>query len=84
MSATIINVIVQIVTGIIGGHAAGAGVKNASLGTTGNTIAGGIGGLASGQLLERSFLLSLARPVADLISDQSSNSWSAVGPGAPL
>jgi hypothetical protein len=51
VSATIINVIIQIVAGIIGGNAAVAGVKNASLGATGNTIAGAIGGLASGQLL---------------------------------
>lgn len=44
MSSAIINLIVQIVAGAIGGNAAGAGLKDMSLGTAGNTIAGAIGG----------------------------------------
>ena len=52
MSATIINIIIQIIAGIIGGNAAGLGMKNISLGTAGNTIAGALGGLGGGQLLE--------------------------------
>ena len=52
MSATIINIILQLIAGIIGGNAAGSGMKNISLGTAGNTIAGALGGLGGGQLLE--------------------------------
>lgn len=52
MSATIINLIIQIVAGAIGGNAAGAGMKKISLGSAGNTIAGAIGGLGGGQLLQ--------------------------------
>ena len=51
MSATIINIILQLIAGIIGGNAAGSGIKNISLGTAGNTIAGALGGLGGGQLL---------------------------------
>jgi len=50
MTAAIINLIIQIVAGALGGNAAGATLKNASLGSTGNTIAGAIGGLGLGQL----------------------------------
>ena len=37
----------------MGGNAGGAVVKNTSLGTTGNSIVGAIGGLVLGQILER-------------------------------
>jgi hypothetical protein len=52
MSVTLINLIVQIIAGVIGGNAVGAGMKDASLGGTGNTIAGAIGGLGGGQILQ--------------------------------
>jgi hypothetical protein len=52
LSATIINIIIQIIAGIIGGNATGSGMKNLSLGAAGNTIAGALGGLGGGQLLE--------------------------------
>jgi hypothetical protein len=47
----IIGFIIEIVAGAIGGNAAGAGVKKYSLGTTGNSIAGAVGGLILGQIL---------------------------------
>ena len=40
MSATLINLIIQLIAGAIGGNAAGATVKNLDLGALGNTIAG--------------------------------------------
>ena len=52
MSETLINLIIQIIAGVGGGHAAGATVKNYTLGGIGNTIAGAIGGAAGGQLLQ--------------------------------
>jgi hypothetical protein len=51
MSATIINLIIQIIAGAVGGNAAGAASKDVSLGTLGNTIAGAVGGVGGGQLL---------------------------------
>jgi hypothetical protein len=51
MSETLINLIIQLVAGAIGGNGAGAALKNLNLGTLGNTIAGAIGGVAGGQLL---------------------------------
>jgi hypothetical protein len=51
MSATIVNLIIQIVAGAIGGNAVGASTSRASLGTAGNTIAGAIGGIGGGWLL---------------------------------
>ncbi len=47
----IVKLVIEIVAGIIGGNIIGAGMKNASLGSIGNTIAGAIGGLGGGQLL---------------------------------
>ena len=52
MSGSLINLIIQIIAGIVGAHAAGATVKNYTLGGIGNTIAGAIGGAAAGQLLQ--------------------------------
>jgi len=52
MSGTLINLIIQIIAGVIGGHAAGATLKNYTLGRIGNTIAGAIGGAVGGQLIQ--------------------------------
>ena len=51
MREEIVGLIIEIIAGIIGGNAAGAGMKNANLGTAGNSIVGGIGGLVLGQIL---------------------------------
>jgi len=52
MSSTIINLIIQLVAGAIGGQGAASTLKNFSLGLTGNMIAGAVGGLGLGQLLQ--------------------------------
>ena len=44
------ELIIQIIAGLIGGNAAGAGAKNLSLGTAGNSVVGGVGGLLGGLL----------------------------------
>jgi hypothetical protein len=51
ISATITNIIIQLIAGAVGGNAAGAGLKNYDLGTLGNTIAGALGGIGGGQIL---------------------------------
>ena len=38
MSATIINIIIQLIAGAVGGNAAGAGLKNYDLGTLAHLI----------------------------------------------
>ena len=43
--------IVQLVSGAVGGNVAGSMMKNSSLGTLGNSIAGIVGGGLGGQLL---------------------------------
>jgi uncharacterized membrane protein YeaQ/YmgE (transglycosylase-associated protein family) len=45
------ELIIQLIAGAIGGNAAGAAMKNLSLGTLGNSIAGIVGGGAGGQLM---------------------------------
>ena len=51
MSATIINLIIQLIAGVVGGNAVGAASQDLNLGTLGNTIAGAIGGVGGGELL---------------------------------
>lgn len=45
------SLLIQAVSGAIGGNAAAAATKNDALGTLGNTIAGALGGGLGGQLL---------------------------------
>jgi len=67
MSGTILNLIIQLVAGAIGGNAAGAALKDYNLGTLGNTIAGAIGGGLGGQLLQGLFpALAVRAPSAQL------------------
>jgi len=49
----IVSLIIQIVAGAVGGNAAGAAMKQKSLGTAGNSAAGAIGGLILAQVIER-------------------------------
>src|SRR5258707_14680199 len=51
MSGLLINLIIQIISGAVGGNVVAGAAKNIDLGTLGNTIAGAIGGGAGGQLL---------------------------------
>jgi hypothetical protein len=51
MSATLINLLIQVIAGALGGNAVGSALKNLSLGPTGNTIAGAIGGGVGCQIL---------------------------------
>lgn len=47
----VIGIVIQLLSGAVGGNAAGALLKNLSLGTTGNSIAGIVGGIGLGQVL---------------------------------
>ncbi|MGH8435206.1 MAG: hypothetical protein ACRERX_12170 [Pseudomonas sp.] len=48
---TLLPLIIQLISGAIGGNAAGSLMKDSSLGTLGNSIAGILGGGLGGQLL---------------------------------
>jgi uncharacterized membrane protein YeaQ/YmgE (transglycosylase-associated protein family) len=48
---TLIPLLVQLVSGAVGGNIAGALLKNLSLGTVGNSIVGILGGGIGGQIL---------------------------------
>ena len=48
---TLIPLIIQLVSGAVGGNVAGSLMKNLSLGTLGNSIAGVVGGGLGAQLL---------------------------------
>jgi hypothetical protein len=50
---TLIAIIVQAVTGIIGGEAVGAAFKQAAMGHAAKIISGAIGGIGGGALLRR-------------------------------
>jgi len=52
MSGTLVNLIIQIIAGAIGGNIAGSALKDYSLGTVGNSIAGLVGGGIGGQILQ--------------------------------
>ena len=49
----IIGLIIQLIAGVAGGNGAGAVFKDKSLGTTGNSIAGAIGGVVVAQIIQR-------------------------------
>ena len=49
----IVALIIQLIAGAVGGNAAGAALKDKSLGSTGNSIAAAIGGLILGQIVSR-------------------------------
>jgi hypothetical protein len=48
----LIGLIIQLVAGVAGGNAAGAALRNYNPGIVGSTIAGAIGGIGGGQLLQ--------------------------------
>lgn len=51
MSGAMISLIIQLISGAVGGNVAGAALKDYNLGTLGNSIAGIVGGGIGGQIL---------------------------------
>ena len=52
MTWTITNLIIQIIAGIVGSHGAAVVAKEHAFGVLGHTVAGAIGGAASGYFLQ--------------------------------
>src|SRR3954454_7553487 len=47
----LINLVIQLISGVVGGNAVGAALKDYNLGSLGNTIAGALGGIRGGPVL---------------------------------
>ena len=47
-----LSLIIQLISGIVGGNAAGAALKEKSLGVLGNSLAGLVGGGLGGQIIQ--------------------------------
>jgi len=66
MGTTMMQLLVSLISGGVGGNIAGALLKNFSLGPIGNTIVGLIGGGAGGQLLSAMGVLQSSGMVGDI------------------
>ncbi|MGH1441012.1 MAG: hypothetical protein ACRBBR_12920 [Cellvibrionaceae bacterium] len=75
--------IIQLISGAVGGNAAGAIFKNLSLGTLGNSLAGILGGVGGGQLLGALGLMAGGGGL-DLASIISSIASGGIGGGVLL
>jgi len=60
--------IIQLISGALGGNIAGTLLKNISLGTLGNSIAGIVGGGVAGQILEQVFHTGIAGGAIDPVA----------------
>jgi uncharacterized membrane protein YeaQ/YmgE (transglycosylase-associated protein family) len=78
---TIVNLIIQLIAGVAGGNAAGAALKDYNLGNLGNTIAGAIGGVGGGQILQ-AFVPAIASAAAGGDLDLGAIVGQVVGGGA--
>jgi uncharacterized membrane protein YeaQ/YmgE (transglycosylase-associated protein family) len=77
-----VNIIIQLISGAIGGNGAGALMKKLSLGTIGNSIVGILGGGLGGQLMGLLGIGTAAAGGLDLNSIISSVVSGGVGGGA--
>ena len=78
MDAT--SLIIDLISGAVGGNAAGAAMPDKSLGTLGNTIAGLVGGGLGGQILQ-ALLPALAGGGSDLGGILGNIAGSGIGGG---
>jgi hypothetical protein len=74
----LINLVIQLISGVVGGNAIGAALKDYNLGSLGNTIAGALGGVGGGQLLLAAMPAIAGAPAAASMSEPSSAKSSAV------
>ncbi len=63
-----VPLLIQLISGALGGNIAGSLLKNVSLGTLGNSIAGIVGGGVAGQILEQVFHTAVAGGALDPVS----------------
>ena len=63
-----VPLLIQLVSGALGGNVAGWLLKNLSLGTLGNSIAGIVGGGIGGQILDQVFHTAVAGGAVDPVA----------------
>jgi uncharacterized membrane protein YeaQ/YmgE (transglycosylase-associated protein family) len=63
-----VPLLIQLISGALGGNIAGSLLKNLSLGTLGNSIAGIVGGGVAGQILEQVFHTAVAGGAVDPVA----------------
>jgi uncharacterized membrane protein YeaQ/YmgE (transglycosylase-associated protein family) len=63
-----VPLLIQLISGALGGNIAGSLLKNVSLGTLGNSIAGIVGGGIGGQILEQVFNTAVAGGTLDPVA----------------
>jgi len=80
----IINLIISLVSGAVGGNAAGAAMKDKSLGNTGNSVAGVLGGGIGAAILQALGLGGAEGGSIDLPSILQSIASGGVGGGVLL
>lgn len=71
----IINLIISLISGILGGNVAGAALPNKSLGTLGNSLSGLVGGGLGGYLLQA---LELAKHTTEAAGGAAGTAANAV------
>ena len=79
---SMLPIIIQLLSGAAGGNAAGALMKNLSLGTLGNSLAGILGGGLGGQILGMLGMAAGADGGMDIASILGSVAGGGVGGGA--
>lgn len=63
-----VPLLIQLISGALGGNIAGSILKNVSLGTLGNSIAGIVGGGIGGQILEQVFNTAVSGGALDPVA----------------
>ena len=77
----IVSLLIQLVSGAAGGNVAGALLKNISLGTLGNSLAGIVGGGIGGQILAQVLHMAPAAGGLDIGSILTQVAGGGVGGG---
>ena len=77
----IVSLIIQLASGALGGNVAGSLLKNLSLGTLGNSLAGVVGGAAGGQILSQVLHVAPAAGALDIGSILTQVAGGGVGGG---
>ncbi len=79
-----VPLLIQLISGALGGNVAGGLLKNLSLGTLGNSIAGIVGGGIGGQILEQVFHTAVAGGALDPVAIITQVLGGGVGGGVLL
>ena len=80
MSATIINIIIQLIAGALGGHGAGAALKDYDLGKLGTQLRARLAAWAAGKFSPPSCQCSLGLPGMSILAHLSDKPLAGASP----